>query len=199
MFSGIIAATGTIADARAMNGDRRIVVVTDGIDAARMRTGDSIAVQGVCLTVNEARADGFAADVSRETLACTTLGDLGMDALVNLEPALALGEPLGGHLVSGHVDAVGRVLRRRDDARSTRFLFEAPRALAAFIARKGSICVDGVSLTVNDVEESRFEVNIIPHTLAVTSFGRLQEGSGVNLEVDLVARYIGRYLEARPA
>lgn len=197
MFTGIVSALGTIVEIHAPDADRRILVATNGLDPARLRPGDSIAVHGVCLTVKEAFGNRFAADISRETLARTTLGELGVGAIVNLEPALALGEPLGGHLVSGHVDGVGRVLQRLDDARSTRICVEAPQALAAFIAPKGSICIDGVSLTVNEVEECRFGVNLIPHTLAVTSFGRLQPAARVNLEVDILARYVGRYLEAR--
>jgi riboflavin synthase len=135
---------------------------------------------------------GFVADVSRETLACTTLGDAAAGAAVNLELALRAGEPLGGHLVAGHVDGVGRLVSRREDGRSWRFEFEIPGTLARYVAPKGSICIDGVSLTVNEVEAARFGVNLIPHTLTVTTLGALQPGGRVNVEVDLLARYLER-------
>lgn len=142
----------------------------------------------------ELSADGFAADASRETLSLTTLGAFGPGSRVNLEPALTLATPLGGHLVSGHVDGVGEVLSRTEEARSSRFVLRAPPELGRYIARKGSICIDGVSLTVNGVQGERFDVNIVPHTLAVTTVGEWGPGSRVNLEVDLVARYLERLL-----
>ncbi|CAN5361706.1 riboflavin synthase [soil metagenome] len=197
MFTGIVTATGTILEHRAEAGDARVIVATDALDSARRGEGASICVHGVCLTVQEPRADGFAADVSAETLARTMLGELGPGDAVNLEPALVLGESLGGHLVSGHVDGVGRVLERQDVARAIRLEFEAPRALAPFIAAKGSICIDGVSLTVNEVGQNRFDVMIVPHTQVSTTLGGLQPGDPVNIEVDLIARYLARYLDVQ--
>ncbi len=153
-------------------------------------------MSGVCLTISRLTEIGLAADVSRETLGCTTLGDAGPGQAVNLELALRAGEPLGGHLVSGHVDGVGRLIARREDARSWRFEFEIPRTLARYVAPKGSICIDGVSLTVNEVAGARFGVNLIPHTLAVTTLGALQPGARVNVEVDVLARYLERLADA---
>ncbi|HUO81478.1 MAG TPA: riboflavin synthase [Gammaproteobacteria bacterium] len=194
MFTGIVTCAGTLRDVQASGDEHSIVVGTPALDAQRRREGDSVAVQGVCLTVREAAADGFRADLSAETLRSTTLGRLARGDQVNIEPALRLGEPLGGHLVTGHVDGVGRVVERRE-GRSVRLFIEAPAPLAGLIAVKGSICVDGVSLTVNEVEAARFRVDIVPHTLAVTSLAGLRPQDTVNLEVDLVARYLARYLE----
>ena len=154
--------------------------------------GDSIAVNGVCLTAVELGEGQFAADVSRETLSLTTLGDLRPGTPINLEKALTLATPLGGHLVSGHVDGLGEVLERREDARSWRLRIQAPAGLARYIAQKGSICVDGVSLTVNTVHGAQFDLNIVPHTLDETIIRLYQPGTRVNLEVDLVARYLER-------
>jgi riboflavin synthase len=156
--------------------------------------GDSIAVNGVCLTAVELPGDGFSADVSNETLALTTLGNLKVGSRVNLEKALTLSDRLGGHLVSGHVDGIGTVLERSPDARSERFVIEAPDVLARYIAQKGSVCVDGTSLTVNKVDGARFELNIVPHTLQETIIGDYVPGSEVNLEVDLIARYLERLM-----
>jgi riboflavin synthase len=156
--------------------------------------GDSIAVNGVCLTAVVLDGPAFSADVSRETLSLTTLGDLKSGSRVNLEKALTLSTPLGGHLVSGHVDGIGEVLERRQDARSWRFHIRAPAELARYIAQKGSICVDGISLTVNQVAGSVFEINIVPHTIEETIIGGYQAGTRVNLEVDLVARYLERLI-----
>lgn len=196
MFTGIIEALGRIEAVESVGGDRRMVFRAPGyLGGAQL--GDSIAVSGVCLTATSVSDDGFAADLSAETLALTTAGAWESGRKVNLERALTPAKPLGGHLVVGHVDGVGRLVERHDDARSTRMRFELPEALARYVARKGSVCIDGVSLTVNDVEGSRFGVNIIPHTLAHTTLGELQPGQAVNLEVDLIARYLERLLEAR--
>ncbi|TLZ44647.1 MAG: riboflavin synthase, partial [Gammaproteobacteria bacterium] len=166
------------------------------LDLSRVQPGDSICVQGCCLTVTERMGQAFAADVSRETLSLTTLGDLVAGSPVNLELALRAGDPLGGHLVSGHVDGVARVVAASEEARSVRLKIEVPAELARYIARKGSVAVDGVSLTINEVGDTVFGVNIIPHTQAVTTLGKLAVGSRVNLEVDQVARYLERMLPA---
>lgn len=192
MFTGIVQAVGTINSLEKRGGDVRLAVDAGSLPLDSIRTGDSIAVNGCCLTVIEKYVQGFAADASRETLALTTLGDLAAGVAVNLETSLTLGTPLGGHLVLGHVDGVGTVESRREDARSVRFEIEAPAELARYIARKGSVCVDGVSLTVNAVNAHRFDVNIIPHTLEHTILKHWREGARVNLEVDLLARYLER-------
>jgi riboflavin synthase len=194
MFTGIIQAVGTIATLESRGGDVRLRLRTGKLDLSDVRLGDSIAVNGVCLTAVDLPGDGFAADVSRETLSLTTLGDLVPGSRVNLEKALTLATRLGGHLVSGHVDGMGRVVERRDDARSVRFVVEAPAELARYIAHKGSICVDGTSLTVNAVSGARFDLNIVPHTLEETIMSDYSPGTRVNLEVDLVARYLERLL-----
>lgn len=196
MFTGIIAATGTIASIRD-SGDWRIRVVSDEMDFGDVEVGDSIAVSGVCLTVLEPTAEGFDADVSRETLACTTLQDLCHGARVNLEKALTPQSRLGGHIVSGHVDGVGELLSRTPDARSERLVFRVPRELARYIAHKGSVCIDGVSLTVNEVSGDTFGVNIIPHTAERTTLREYRPGRKVNIEVDVVSRYLERLLEGR--
>ena len=197
MFTGIIQATGTLHESRQTGGDRRLRIVTDGLDLEAVRVGDSIAVNGCCLTAVEVDGAGFAADVSLETLDCTTLGGLQPGDAVNLETALTLATPLGGHLVSGHVDGVGEVVQREPAARSERWRFRAPAALARYIAAKGSIAIEGISLTVNAVADCEFDVNIVPHTAAVTTLGRYRPGQPVNLEVDLLARYLERLLEGR--
>jgi riboflavin synthase len=194
MFTGIIEAVGEIAALEPRGGDVRLRVRSGKLPLEDVKLGDSIATSGVCLTVIDLPGDGYWADVSGETLACTSLGQLKVGAKVNLERALTPGTRLGGHLVSGHVDGVGEVLARRDDARSVRFSITAPAALAKYIAAKGSICVDGVSLTVNAVQGKVFELNIVPHTLAETTLGGFQAGRRVNLEVDLIARYLERLL-----
>ncbi|MFA5938792.1 MAG: riboflavin synthase [Sinimarinibacterium sp.] len=196
MFTGIIEAVGGIAAIEALGGDRRMRFEAAGY-LGDVRPGDSIAVNGVCLTAIALDERHFSADLSAETLGLTTAGRWVAGRRVNLERALTPSKPLGGHLVSGHVDGVGRLIERYEDARSWRFRFEAPHELARYIARKGSICIDGVSLTVNDVDGDRFGVNIIPHTLGQTTLGELQAGDPVNLEVDLVARYLERLLEGR--
>lgn len=194
MFTGIIQAVGVIQTLESRAGDVRLPIRTGRLDLSDVALGDSIAVNGVCLTVVELPWEGFKADVSRETLNLTTLQGLRPGSKVNLEKALTLSSRLGGHLVSGHVDGVGQVLERREDARSIRLVMQAPAGLARYIAHKGSICVDGVSLTVNRVDGNRFELNIVPHTLQETIIFSYQPGSQVNLEVDLVARYLERLL-----
>ncbi len=197
MFTGIIEAVGSIARAETIGADLRLRVDAGALDLSDVRIGDSIAVSGVCLTVVECSAAGFVADVSRETLDHTTLSGLRPGARVNLEKALAVGARLGGHLVSGHVDGMGTVCARWHDGNSLRLRIEAPVSLVRYIASKGSICVDGVSLTVNVVDGVRFELNIVPHTAQQTTLSALDEGQRVNLEVDLIARYLESLLTAR--
>jgi len=194
MFTGIIQAKGSIAAIERRGGDVRLSVQSDGLPFASYDVGESIAVNGVCLTAVELRAGGFDTDVSVETLDVTSLGSLGVGDNVNLEPSLSLGDRLGGHLVSGHVDCLGTVTSRKADARSIRFTVEIPVEFARYVARKGSVTVDGVSLTVNDVSATSFEVNIIPHTADVTIIGDYSVGTSINVEVDLLARYIERLL-----
>jgi riboflavin synthase len=195
MFTGIVQDVGRVLALEPHGGDTRLSIGAERLDLARMATGDSLCVQGCCLTVLGIRDRSFQADLSRETLARTTLGELRAGSPVNLEPSLRAGDPLGGHLVSGHVDGVGHVVEVSPDARSLRLVMEAPVALARYIARKGSVAIDGVSLTVNEVDGARFGVNLIPHTLAVTTLGGLRPGARVNLEVDAIARYLERLLE----
>jgi riboflavin synthase len=194
MFTGIVQDVGKVQSRETRGGDTRLTIAVDRLALDRTSIGDSICVQGVCLTVMAMAGRSFSADVSRETLSLTTLGDLAVGAGVNLEPALRAGDPLGGHLVSGHVDGVGVVTALAEEARSLRVEFEAPAELARYVARKGSMTVDGVSLTVNEVAGSRFGVNLIPHTREVTTLGRLAVGTRVNLEIDQVARYVERLL-----
>lgn len=197
MFTGLIQAVGRITMREAQGGDVRLCVDPGDLPVADVVLGESIAVSGVCLTVVACGASGLVFDVSNETLALTTLGALAAGAPVNLERAMLPSDRLGGHLVSGHVDGVGGVLSVTQDARSQRWRFAAPQSLLPYIAVKGSICVDGVSLTVNAVDAEGFEVNLIPHTLAHTAFGEMRAGDRVNLEVDLVARYVERLAMAR--
>ena len=194
MFTGIIKAKGTIGAIEKRGGDVRLRVTASGLPWPEYAVGDSIAVNGVCLTAVRLLDDGFDTDVSVETLDVTTLKQLAVGDAVNLEPALRVGDALGGHLVSGHVDGIGKMLARADDARSIRMTFEVPGELARYIARKGSICVDGVSLTINEVSGNTFGLNIIPHTAEVTTMGAYEAGTAVNIEVDLLARYIERML-----
>ena len=197
MFTGIIQCLGKLRETRDRGADLRLRIEAPELDSSRAGMGDSIAVNGVCLTAVEIHEHGFSADVSRETLAHTTLGNLSPDSNVNLETALTPASVLGGHLVSGHVDGIGRVLERYADARSEQFRFQAPVDLARYIARKGSICIDGVSLTVNEVDGADFTVNIVPHTLQHTCFDEYQVEHEVNLEVDQIARYLERLLLAQ--
>ena len=199
MFTGIIQAVGSIASLESRGGDVRLGVHGGKLLMDDVNLGDSIAVNGVCLTVVEKTAHGFYADVSGETLKCTSIGRLVVNAALNLEKALTLETRLGGHLVSGHVDGMGTVTARHEDSRSVRFTVQAPDALARYIAVKGSICVDGVSLTVNAVDGASFELNIVPHTLAETTLRDYRAGQQVNLEVDLVARYLERLLQGDAA
>jgi riboflavin synthase len=199
MFTGIIQAVGSIASLEQRGGDMRLGVDGGKLPMDDVSLGDSIAVNGVCLTVVEKTAHGFYADVSGETLKCTSIGTLVVNAALNLEKALTLETRLGGHLVSGHVDGMGTVTARHEDSRSVRFTVQAPDALARYIAVKGSICVDGVSLTVNAVDGASFELNIVPHTLAETTLRGYRAGQQVNLEVDLVARYLERLLQGDAA
>ena len=194
MFTGIITAVGTIATLQPRGGDMRLRIATGKLDLSDVQLGDSIAVSGVCLTAIELPGDGFWADASRETLELTILGEIAPGMKVNLEKALTPTTRLGGHLVSGHVDGIGTVSEWRPDGRSWRLRVQAPDALARYIAAKGSICVDGVSLTVNRVDGAAFELNIVPHTLAETPLANFQVGRRVNLEVDLIARYLERLL-----
>ena len=195
MFSGIVQGIGSVSGVQARGGDAVLDIATGRVSLRDSQVGDSVAVSGVCLTITDIRGAGFAADVSRETLAHTTLGELAGGQPVNLELALRAGEPLGGHLVSGHVDGVGTLVTRSPEGRSWRLQFELPRDLARYVASKGSICIEGVSLTVNEVDGARFDVNVIPHTLDVTTLGALQPGARVNIEVDLIARYLQRLAE----
>lgn len=194
MFTGIIQTIGSINSVENIGGDARLRIGAADLDMASAAIGDSVAVNGVCLTAIELGPGYFAADCSRETLDLTTLGGLRGGDKVNLEKALALGQPLGGHLVSGHVDGIARLLSRQEDARSVRLRFELPAELARYVARKGSICIDGVSLTVNEVLGREFGVNIVPHTLTATTLGDCRPGQRVNLEVDLIARYLERMI-----
>ncbi|MEN0106294.1 MAG: riboflavin synthase [Pseudomonas sp.] len=194
MFTGIIEALGTIRALSPKGGDVRVYVETGKLDLSDVKLGDSIAVNGVCLTAVELPGDGFWADVSRETLACSAFIDLKTGSKVNLEKALTPSSRLGGHLVSGHVDGVGEVIAREDNARAVQFRIRAPRELAKYIALKGSITVDGTSLTVNGVNGAEFELTIVPHTLGETIMADYRPGRQVNLEVDLLARYLERLL-----
>lgn len=192
MFTGIIQAVGEVAAMQPGGGDLRLRINTGKLPLDDVALGDSICTSGVCLTVIELPGDGYWADVSVETLDFTTLGSLEVGSRVNLEKALTPGSRLGGHIVSGHVDGVGEVVSLAEDARSWRFVIRAPDALARYIAHKGSICVDGTSLTVNAVRGAEFDLNIIPQTMAETVFGDYRPGSRVNLEVDVIARYLER-------
>lgn len=194
MFTGIVLDVGHVLTREIRGGDLRLVIECARLDLASTRVGDSICVQGCCLTATAVQGRTFAADISRETLALTTLGELGAGDAVNLEPALRAGDALGGHLVSGHVDGVAQVRAVSDDARSRRVSIGVPPALARYLAPKGSVAVDGVSLTINTVEGASFGVNIIPHTQEVTTLGGLIVGARVNLEVDQLARYLARLL-----
>ncbi len=197
MFTGIIQSIGHLASSELRAGDRHMVFDVGSLGLDDVRTGDSIAVAGVCLTALDISRNSFAADVSLETLKLTTLGTLEAGEPVNLEKALRLSDRLGGHLVSGHVDGLGRVIDFQSDARSQRWTFEVPATLARYVASKGSICIDGVSLTVNEVDGLRFGVNLIPHTQEVTTFGARGIGDAVNIEVDRMARYAERLAEFR--
>jgi riboflavin synthase len=192
MFTGIVTSLGILQEKIDVGGDCRMRFECEGLSLDDARDGDSICVSGACLTMLEPANGQFVADVSQETLAVTKLGQLQQGQAVNLELALRAGDRLGGHLVTGHVDGLATLVTRHPDARAERLEFEVPDALARYIARKGSVCLDGVSLTVNTVENRRFSVCLIPHTLEITTLGALRPGDRVNLEVDLVARYLER-------
>lgn len=194
MFTGIIEAIGEVIALQPKNGDIRLRINTHTLDLADVRLGDSIATNGVCLTVVELTGSGYWADVSRETIANTSIPQWKIGQRVNLEKALTPQTRLGGHIVSGHVDGVGEVINRTSDARSERFRLRAPKSLAKYIAHKGSITIDGTSLTVNKVEGAEFEVNIVPHTLKCTIMDKYPIGTQVNLEVDVLARYLERLM-----
>ena len=195
MFTGIIQAIGHIESSEATEGDVRLGIATGELDLSALNLGDSIAVNGVCLTAVELGKNSFSADVSVETLDKTSLGQLETGSPVNLETALTLQTPLGGHLVSGHVDGLATMLEMEPDARSVRYRFEVNKELQRYIAAKGSVTLDGTSLTVNQVMENRFDVNIVPHTQQKTIFQHYQPGTKVNLEVDIIARYLERLLQ----
>lgn len=194
MFTGIVKAKGSIGAIEKRGGDVRMTVLAADLPWSEYAVGDSISVNGVCLTAVRLLDGGFDTDVSVETLDVTTLKQLAVGDAVNLEPALRVGDALGGHLVSGHVDGIGKVIARGEDARSIRMTFEVPGGLSRYIAKKGSICVDGVSLTINEVSGNTFGLNIIPHTAEATTMGAYEVGTAVNIEVDLLARYIERML-----
>ena len=194
MFTGIIQAIGQISEIEPKGQDTRIRIQTGKLDLSDVQLGDSIAVNGVCLTAVELPGDGFWADVSQETLSKTSLATINMNQRVNLEKALTPTTRLGGHLVSGHVDGLGEVISRKPAGRSVVFEIQAPDELARYIAKKGSICVDGTSLTVNDIDGAKFSLNIVPHTLVETIMDEYVAGRKVNLEVDIIARYLERLL-----
>jgi riboflavin synthase len=197
MFTGIVTALGTVREITPLGGgaDMRLVITAPWPDTGSIQIGASIGCSGCCLTAVEIGPDWFSADASAETLGRSTLGRWRPSTQVNLERSLRLGDELGGHLVSGHVDGVGEVVSAAPEHGSTRIVFRVPTDLARFIAIKGSVAVDGVSLTVNEVANDTFGVNIIPHTAAVTSFGSLRPGDAVNLEIDMLARYVARLAE----
>ncbi len=194
MFTGIVRDVGQVRAIEPRSGDVRLWIDVRALPMAGVVDGDSVCVSGCCLTALEITPRSFAADVSRETLSLTTLGELAAGSRVNLEPSLKAGDSLGGHLVSGHVDGLGEVVAVASDARSVRMRFRCPPGLSRYVARKGSIAIDGVSLTVNDVDGDEFGVNLIPHTQAVTTLGEFAPGRRVNLEIDQVARYVERLL-----
>ncbi len=199
MFTGIIQAVGEVAATEPRGGDLRLYIRTGKLPLDDVQLGDSIATNGCCLTVTGLPGDGYWCDVSVESLNFTTLGRLGKGSPVNLEKSLTPASRLGGHIVSGHVDGVGEVVSLAEDARSVRVVIRAPDTLAKYIAHKGSICVDGTSLTVNAVDGAQFDLNIIPQTMAETIFGTYRPGTQVNLEVDVIARYLERLLQGDAA
>ncbi|MEE4217907.1 MAG: riboflavin synthase [Xanthomonadales bacterium] len=194
MFTGIVESMGTLVSKTNVGGDCRLVIDTGDLSLAGCSTGDSISISGACLTMLDPEQHRFTADVSQETLSLTILGKLEAGANVNLELAMGLHDRMGGHLVTGHVDGMARLVARHEDARAERFEFEVPASLAKYVARKGSVCLDGVSLTVNEVDGSHFSVCLIPHTMEITTLGQLQPGDEINLEVDLIARYLERLM-----
>ena len=194
MFTGIIQATGNISHIQPMGKDSRFVFNTGKLDLSDMKPGDSIAVNGACLTIIEKGEHSFVADLSRETLKLTTFSGLEIGAPINLEKAMQLSDRINGHMVSGHVDGMGTIIEKTDEGRSIRYRIQVPDELVRFITKKGSIAVDGVSLTVNEIEENIFSVNIIPHTLDETIFSEYETGTRVNIEVDLIGKYVEKLL-----
>ena len=190
MFTGIIETVGTIVRVDNHGNDKSITISADGLNTSDLKTGDSIAVNGTCLTIKDMNGNRFNVDVSAETLSCTTFNKLNPGSKVNLEKAMRLSDRLHGHLVSGHIDAVGVIKERTNEARSERFRIEYPESVQRYISKKGSICIDGVSLTINDKQNNSFVVNIIPHTMQNTIFIDYRPGSEVNIEVDIIARYL---------
>ncbi len=199
MFTGIILAVGKIKKLQAQSGDVRLSIDTGTLSLAEANLGDSIAVNGICLTAVELSEYGFVADVSNETLARTNLNNAVIGTAVNLELALTPQTRLGGHIVSGHVDGLATLVEQKADGRSIRFKFKAPDTLAKYIAEKGSICINGISLTINEVDGAFFSVNVVPHTLKVTTLGAIEVNDKVNLEVDLLARYMERLMKGDAA
>jgi riboflavin synthase len=196
MFTGIVQGVGRIRSVEQRGGDVTLWIETGPVSLEDVQIGGSIAIGGACVTATQFEDHAFSADVSRETLSLTTLGTAVAGTRVNIEKALTAGQALGGHYVTGHVDGIGQVVSRHDDARSIRVEFEVPAELARYVARKGSVCVDGVSLTVNGVHGCRFDVNLIPHTLELTTLAACEPRTAVNIEVDIIARYLERMLEA---
>ena len=195
MFTGIVETMGTLVSKTDMGGDCRLLVDTGELSLAGCGTGDSISVSGACLTMLDPQEHRFTADVSQETLSLTILGNVAEGEKVNLELAMGMHDRMGGHLVTGHVDGLATLVSRHEDARAERFEFEVPPKLARYVARKGSVCLDGVSLTVNEVDKNRFSVCLIPHTMEITTLGRLQPDDKINFEVDLIARYLERLMD----
>jgi riboflavin synthase len=200
MFTGIVQTVGTVRAINARAGDAQFVIEAAGLDLAHTQLGDSIAVNGCCLTVTQLIDNAFAVDVSRESLDVTTLGAWAIGTRVNLESALHAGDALGGHYVTGHIDGTGSVTQLTSDARSTRVEFEVSKPLGRYIAKKGSVCIDGVSLTINGVRDAHdktyFDVNLIPHTLSVTILQDYELSTRVNIEIDIIARYVERIATA---
>ncbi len=197
MFTGIVTALGTVRAIEPIGGgkDMRLVIAAPWTDMESIALGASIACSGCCLTAVEVRSDSFAVDASAETLACTTLGSWTVGSRINLERSLKIGDELGGHMVSGHADGVGEAVTATAENGSTRWVFRVARPLARFIAVKGSVAVNGVSLTVNEVTDDTFGVNVIPHTASVTGFSTMKPGDKVNIEIDMLARYVARLAE----
>ena len=195
MFTGIIEAIGSVAKLQQLGSDWRLTIDTGKLDLSDVVLGDSIAVNGCCLTVVELKENIFSADVSNESMRCTALGEFKDGTRVNLEKAMLASGRLGGHIVSGHVDGVGSLVELSEDGASVRLVYEAPKEIAKYIAAKGSVCIDGTSLTVNEVSGQKFSVNVIPHTQAETIIGDYKVDQNVNLEVDLIARYLERLLQ----
>lgn len=194
MFTGIIQATGIISTKENRGGDSRFIFDTGKMDLSDLSLGDSVAVNGACLTIIEIDGNLFTADLSKETLELTTFSNLEVGARINLEKAMMLSDRINGHMVSGHVDGIGQVIELHEDARSIRYTIQLPETLSRYVSRKGSITVDGVSLTVNDINANNVSVNIIPHTLSETIFSEYREETAVNIEVDLIARYLDQLL-----